>query len=96
MSAASSHPRTIPPADPSAPRVTACVRTNRWTWRRVVPAARSRPTSRKSSVTVIDSVLKIRNAPPNSETAAMSAVVAWKSAVDDRSDAARSAGVNSR
>ena len=54
------------------------------------PAARSRPSSRTRSVTVIDSVLKIRNAPTNRATAAISAVVDRKSAVEPRSDAARS------
>ena len=44
------------------------------------------------SETVIDSVLKIRNAPANRAMAAIRAVVAWKSAVDARSAAARSCG----
>ncbi len=43
-------------------------------------------------MTVIESVLKIRNAPANRAIAAISAVVAWKSAVEARSDAARSCG----
>ena len=67
---------------------------NDMTWRRVAPAARSRPTSRIRSATVIDSVLKMRNAPANSATAAMSAVVTEKSVVDARSVAAMSAGVD--
>ena len=62
------------------------------TWPRVAPAARSRPSSRTRSTTVIDSVLKIRKAPANSAIAAISAVVAAKSAVDARIDAARSRG----
>ncbi len=62
---------------------------------RRAPAARSSPTSRIRSVTVIDSVLKIRNAPANRATAAISAVVAWKSLVDARSAAARSVGDDS-
>ena len=41
-------------------------------------------------MTVIDSVLKMRNAPANRAIAAISAVVAWKSVVDARSAAARS------
>ena len=65
------------------------------TCRRVAPAARSRPSSRIRSETVIDSVLKIRNAPTNRATAAMSAVVGRKSAVDARSEAARSCGEDS-
>ena len=62
------------------------------TWRRVAPAARRRPTSRARSATVIDSVLKMRNAPPNRASAAISAVVAWKSIVEARIEAARSSG----
>ena len=65
------------------------------TWPRRAPAARSRPTSRIRSVTVIDSVLKMRNAPANRAIAAISAVVAWKSVVDARSEAARSCGEDS-
>ena len=71
------------------------MRTSPLTWRRVAPAARSRPTSRARSVTVIDSVLKMRNAPPNRASAAMSAVVAWKSTVEARIEAARSSGPES-
>ena len=43
-------------------------------------------------MTVIESVLKIRNAPVNRAIAAISAVVAWKSAVEARSESARSSG----
>ena len=57
-----------------------------------LPAARSRPTSRLRSETVIDNVLKMRKAPANSATAAIRPVVAWKSAVEARSDVARSCG----
>ena len=63
------------------------------TWRRVAPAARSRPTSRTCSTTVIDNVLKIRKAPANNAIAAIRAVVAWKSEVELRSEAAMSGGV---
>ena len=52
---------------------------NAVTWPRVAPAARSSPTSRTRSMTVIESVLKMRNAPANRAIAAISAVVAWKS-----------------
>ena len=69
------------------------MRMNERTWARVAPAARSRPTSRNRSMTVIESVLKMRNAPVNSAIAAIIAVVAWKSEVDARSDAARSSAV---
>ncbi len=62
------------------------------TWRRVAPAARSRPTSRARSATVIERVLKMRNAPAKRARAAMRAVVAWKSAVEARIPRARSAG----
>ena len=44
------------------------------------------------SPTVIDRVLMIRNEPTNRTMAAISAVVAWKSAVEARSPAARSDG----
>ena len=46
------------------------------TWPRVAPAARSRPTSRVRSMTVIESVLRMRNAPAKRAIAAISAVVA--------------------
>ena len=74
------------------PSRSACRSTNPVIWPRVAPAARSRPSSRARSTSVIESVLKMRNAPVNRAIAAMSAVVAWKSAVDERSEAARSAG----
>ena len=75
------------------PRATsAWMRMNERTWPRVAPAARSRPTSRTRSMTVIESVLKMRKAPVNRAIAAIIAVVAWKSAVEARSEAARSAG----
>ena len=46
-------------------------------------------------MTVIDSVLKMRNAPANRAIAAISAVVAWKSVVELRRAAARSCGEDS-
>ena len=73
----------------------AWVSMNDITWPRRAPAARSSPTSRIRSVTVIDSVLKIRNAPANRATAAIKAVVAWKSVVEARRAAARSCGEDS-
>jgi hypothetical protein len=48
---------------------------------RVVPAARRRPTSRVCSTTVIERVLKIRNAPAKSTTAATSSRALRKSAI---------------
>ena len=72
--------------------MSAWMRTSVSIWRRVAPAARSRATSRIRSAMVIETVLKMRNALAKSATAATSAVVAWKSAVDARRDAARSAG----
>ena len=48
----------------------------------MAPAARSRPSSRTRSATVIERVLKIRNEPTNRATAAISAVVERKSAVE--------------
>ena len=50
-------------SDPTTPSRSAWTRTNRVIWPRVAPAARSRPSSRTRSITVIDSVLKMRNAP---------------------------------
>ena len=95
MIAASSEPMTTPSSDPTTPRRNAWRRTNPVIWPRVAPAARRSPSSRARSTSVMESVLKMRNAPVNSAIAAMSAVVAWKSAVDDRSEAARSAGDDS-
>jgi hypothetical protein len=92
MSSARTRPTTRPSAAPATPRVAAWARTNPVSWRRVAPAARSSPSSLTRSVTVIDSVLKMRNAPTNSATAAISAVVERKSAVELRSDVAMSAG----
>ncbi len=59
---------------------------------RDAPAARSSPSSRTRSTTVIDSVLKIRKAPANRAMAPISAVVAAKSPVDARIDAPMSCG----
>ncbi len=64
----------------------------RVTWRRVIPAARRSPTSRARSATVIESVLKIRNAPPNRATAATRATATRISAVAASSAAATSSG----
>ena len=75
------------------PTATAWTRMKRWTWPRVAPAARSRPTSRIRSSTVIESVFTMRNAPAKSAIAAISAVVAWKSAVEARRPSASSFGV---
>ena len=75
---------------------TAWTRMNEVSWPRVAPAARSSPSSRIRSTTVIDSVLKMRNAPANRATAAMSAVVAANSPVDARSAAPRSRGEDAR
>ncbi len=85
-------PRPSPITDPMTPMTRACVSMKPMTWSRLAPAARSRPTSRIRSPTVIESVLKMRNAPANRAIAAMSAVVAWKSAVEPRIVAARSWG----
>ena len=87
-------PRISPSTPPGSPRTRAWTRTRPLTWRRVAPAARSRPTSRTRSETVIDRVLKMRNAPANKARAAISALVAWKSIVDARIVEARSAGVD--
>ena len=83
MTAASSEPMATPRSDPTTPSRNAWRRTNPVIWPRVAPAARRRPSSRARSTSVMESVLKMRNAPVNSAIAAMSAVVAWKSAVED-------------
>ena len=90
--AASSAPTTSPMSDPMTPSTSAWVSMNDITCPRRAPAARRSPTSRIRSETVIDSVLKIRNAPANSAIAAIRAVVAWKSVVEARRAVARSSG----
>ena len=92
MPAASRAPMANPSSDPTTPNTRAWASMNQVTWPRVAPAARSRPTSRMRSPTVIDRVLKMRNAPTNSAMAAIRAVVAWKSAVEARRVTARSRG----
>ena len=92
MTAARIDPMTTPSSEPTTPSRNAWRSTNPVIWPRVAPAARRRPSSRARSTSVIESVLKMRKAPVNRAIAAMSAVVAWKSAVEDRSEAARSAG----
>ena len=91
--------RPIPAANPSTTPATArCpaeISTSTVTWRRVMPAARRSPMSRARSATVMASVLKIRKAPPKSASAATSAIVARKSAVEARRAAMRSPGVDS-
>ena len=62
------------------------------TCRRVAPTARRSPTSRMRSDTAIESVLKMRNAPTKSTTAATSASVVRKSPVSPRSRSAISDG----
>ena len=58
-------PRTIPSAIPSTPPISAVItlswRIIRRTWRRVIPTARSIPSSRVRSKTVRTSVLTIPN-----------------------------------
>ncbi len=92
MTAASPSPIAIPMAEPTIPSTSAWASTIPATCRRVAPAARSRPTSRIRSVTVIESVLKMRNAPTKSATAARSEVRAWNAPVDARRLAPRSPG----
>ena len=62
------------------------------TWPREAPAARSSPSSRIRSTTVIASVLRITNAAANRLIAASSAIVERTSAVEARSEAATSRG----
>ncbi len=74
------------------PMAVAWTRMYEVSWPREAPAARSNPSSRTRSTTVIDSELKIRKAPENRAMAPMSAVVAAKSPVDARIDAPMSCG----
>ena len=89
-------PATTPATEPATPKASACSITSPITCERVVPAARSRPTSRVSSATVIDRVLKIRKAPAKRTTAATSRSALRKSAISLRREAARSSVRDSR
>ena len=68
-------PNSTPSPDPASPMTRAWLRMSRLTCPRLAPAARSRPTSRTRSVTVMARVLKMRKAPPNRASAATRAVV---------------------
>ena len=61
ISAASSTPSGIPNAAPSSAVITLSWRIMRRTWRRLIPTARSIPSSRVRSNTVSTSVLTIPN-----------------------------------
>ena len=97
--AATSSARAAPPATPSSepaePSSSAWTSTIRTSWPRVAPAARSRPSSRIRSTTVIDVALRTRKAAANSVIDASSAIVARMSAVEARIDAATSRGAES-
>ena len=92
---ASSTPAAAPSAEPSTPSSAPWVTTTSTTCDRVAPAARSSPSSRTRSITVIASVLRITNAAANRLIAASSAIVERMSAVDARSDSATSWGDDS-
>ncbi len=91
---ASRTPSATPRAEPRLPSSSACVATMRTTCPRLAPAARSRPSSRTRSTTVIASVLRITNAAANRLMAASSAIVDRTSVVDSRSPASRSCGAD--
>ena len=63
-------PPASPAAAPSTPRVSASKPTLVRIWRRDAPSVRSSPNSRVRWATVIENVLKIWNAPTNSDTPA--------------------------
>ena len=65
---ASPSPATRPTADASTPSASASASTDPSTWRRSAPAIRRRPSSRVRCATVIESVLKIVNAPTSTAT----------------------------
>ena len=92
MSRASTNPRTTPTSEPVTPSRSAPLNTKRLSWSRVAPAARSSPTSRARSPTVMVSVLTIRNAPTNSTIAATSAAVDWNALEEARRLLAMSPG----
>ena len=68
--AASATPTPIPAAEASSPISSASSSTLPRTWRRVAPTMRSRPNSFVRWATVIDSELKIVNAPTSTATPA--------------------------
>ncbi len=92
MAVAATAPSRAPRAAPMMPSSRAPLNTNRLSWARVAPAARSSPTSRARSPTVIDSVLTIRKAPTNRTIAATRAAVPWNDADEARRFRARSPG----
>ena len=81
--------------EPSVPTMSAWATTTSTICARRAPAARSRPSSRTRSLTVIARVFRITKAAANRLIAASSAIVDRMSAVDARSEAATSAGVES-
>ena len=63
MPMASSTPRPMPTTEPTRPTTPASSSTDRATWRRLAPIARSRASSRLRWATRIENVLTMRNAP---------------------------------
>ena len=63
MPMASSTPRPTPTTEPTRPTTPASSSTDRATWRRLAPIARSRASSRLRWATRIEKVLTMRNAP---------------------------------
>ena len=94
-SSARAAPAATPRSEPAEPSSSAWTSTIRTSWPRVAPAARSRPSSRIRSTTVIDVALRTRNAEANSVIDASSAIIARMSAVPARIEAATSSGIES-
>ena len=63
-------PPASPATEPSSPSISASVPTVARIWLREAPSVRSIPNSRVRCATVIENVLKIWNAPTNSDTPA--------------------------
>ena len=64
---AASTPRPMPMTEDTSPVMAASPSTERNTWRRLAPTIRSRASSRVRCPTMIENVLKMVNAPTNSE-----------------------------
>ena len=81
---ASTTPRPRPTTEAAKPMTPASAMTERSTWRREAPRVRSVASSRERWATVMDSVLKMTNAPtksampPNASSRARMKVIAWE------------------
>ncbi len=71
-------PARTPTADANSPTTSASPTTEAITWRRLAPRVRNSASSRVRCATMIENVLKMRNAPTNSEIAANTSNAVWK------------------